>query len=399
MRLSGLLGSRQETLPGIIGTARVQRRLGELPPRLSPRDIVVLDEPDLDRHVAESLVAHEVAAVVNVGPAISGKYPNLGPEVLLAAGILLLDNAGPEALERVRDGVTLRLHNGDVRLVGKRGEEELLLHASEQDTESVATRMSEAKAAMSAQLEAFSANTIEFLRNERMLVLDGIGVPEVGVAMSGRHVLVVAPGRGYGEELKRLRRYVREYHPVLLGVGTAADTLCAVGLSPDVIIGDPSALDVRTLKAADEIVIPADIHGHAPGIERIQELGLGAVTFPASGNAEDLALLLADAHGAELVATVGMRATLDEFLDRARVGTNPSTFLTRLRLGGKIVHGSAVVELQRNRVSNVAVLLLVLSVVLAMFAVVSTSGMFGPYLPVLGAFGDAVVEFFEGLIT
>ncbi|ASU78554.1 thiamine pyrophosphokinase [Actinopolyspora erythraea] len=398
MRLSGLLGSRQEALPGLIGTARVQRRIGELPPRIGAREIVVLDEPDLDRRTAESLVAHEVAAVVNAAPSISGKYPNLGPEVLLAAGVVLVDDVGPEAPERIRDGATLRLYNGDVFLTGKRGEE-FLLHGSEQDAESVSARMAEAKSAMSAQLEAFSANTIEFLRNERMLVLDGIGVPDVGVAMAGRHVLVVAPGRGHAEELRRLRRYIREYRPVLLGVGAAADTLHEAGLSPDVIVGDPAALDVRTLKAADEVVIPADTDGHAPGIERIQDLGIGAVTFPASGNPEDLALLLADAHDATLVATVGMRATLDEFLDRARAGTNPSTFLTRLRLGGKVVHGSAVLELQRNRVPTLAVLLLVLSVVLAMFAVVSTSGMFGSYLTVLGAFGDTVVEFCRGLIT
>ena len=49
----------------------------------------------------------------------------------------------------------------------------------EQTPESVADKMIEAKAGMSAQLEAFSANTIEFLRRERTLVLDGVGVPEV----------------------------------------------------------------------------------------------------------------------------------------------------------------------------------------------------------------------------
>ena len=41
---------------------------------------------------------------------------------------------------------------------------------------------------MSAQLEAFSANTIEFLRRERSLILDGVGVPELQVSMADQFV-------------------------------------------------------------------------------------------------------------------------------------------------------------------------------------------------------------------
>ena len=105
--------------------------------------------------------------------------------------------------------------------------------------------------------------------------------------------------------------------------------------------------------------MPAHMDGHAPGLERVQDLGIGAVTFPASGNAEDLALLLADTHGADLVVTVGFQATLHEFLDRGRSGSNPSTFLTRLKLGSKVVDGKAVATLHRSRVSVGAVVLLV----------------------------------------
>ena len=86
-------------------------------------------------------------------------------------------------------------------------------------------------------------------------------------------------------------------------------------------------------------MVPADTDGHAPGLERIQDLGIGAVTFPSSGNPEDLALLIAESHGACLVVTVGTQATLAEFLDRGRSGSNPSTFLTRLKLGARLVDG------------------------------------------------------------
>ena len=121
------------------------------------------------------------------------------------------------------------------------------------------------------------------------------------------------------------------------------------------IVGDPDGLSTDTLRSGAEVVVPAHFDGHAPGLERVQDLGIGAVTFPASGNAEDLALLLADTHGADLVVTVGFQATLHEFLDRGRSGSNPSTFLTRLKLGSKVVDGKAVATLHRSRVSVGAV--------------------------------------------
>ena len=37
--------------------------------------------------------------------------------------------------------------------------------------------MDEARAGLAVQLEAFAANTMEFLRRERDLLLDGVGVP------------------------------------------------------------------------------------------------------------------------------------------------------------------------------------------------------------------------------
>ena len=44
------------------------------------------------------------AAVVNARPFISGRYPNLGPEVLARAGVLLVEGVGPEVFGRLHDG-------------------------------------------------------------------------------------------------------------------------------------------------------------------------------------------------------------------------------------------------------------------------------------------------------
>ncbi|WP_367137276.1 putative cytokinetic ring protein SteA [Saccharothrix sp. HUAS TT1] len=385
MKLSGLLGRAHHELPGVTGVARVDRRSGDLLRRLGAGDVAVLDHVDLDRRTAEALVHARVAGVVNASPSISGRFPNLGPELLVEAGVPLVDGVGTAVLRDVKEGMKLRLHDGAVFVGAKE-----VARGVEQTAETIADSMVEAKAGMAAQLEAFSANTIEFLRRERALLLDGIGVPELHVPMRDRQVLVVAAGPRHAEELRELRKYVREHRPVLIGVDAGADTLHDAGYAPDVIVGDPDAIGTATLRAGSEVVVPAQIDGHAPGLERIQDLGIGAVTFPATGNAEDLALLLAEAHGASLVVTVGVQAGLREFLDRGNAGSTPSTFLTRLKLGDKLVDGHAVATLHRGRVSTGLVVLLVVASVVAVVAALAVSGVGQVYAGV-------VADWFRGL--
>ncbi len=394
MKLPGLLTRTSHVLPGVIGVARVDRRTGDLLRRVGPGDIVVFNQLDLDRRTADALVAADVAGVVNASPSISGRFPNLGPEILVSAGIALIDNVGGAALHDIKEGARLRLHEGRV-FAGERQ----LAAGTLQTAESVADQMIEAKAGMSAQLEAFSANTIEFLRRERTMILDGVGVPELYVSMKDREVLVVAPGHGHAEELRSLRRYIKEHRPVLIGVESGADTLRAAGYRPQVIVGDPDGIGTETLLCGAEVVVPAHTDGHAPGLERVQDLGTGAVTFPASGNAEDLALLLADTHGASLVVTVGSQATLAEFLDRGRSGSNPSTFLTRLKLGSRLVDGKAVATLHRARVSTGAILLLILAVLIAIGVAIAVSDTGSLYLNWIVNTWQDVVSWAKGLFS
>ncbi|MCE6994583.1 putative cytokinetic ring protein SteA [Saccharothrix sp. S26] len=394
MKLSGLLGRTHQELPGVTGVARVDRRSGDLLRRLGPGDVAVLDHVDIDRRTAEALVHAEVAGVVNASPSISGRFPNLGPELLVEAGVPLVDGVGTAALRGIRDGMKLRLHEGGVFV----GEKEVA-RGVQQTAESIADAMIEAKAGMAAQLEAFSANTIEFLRRERALLLDGVGVPELLVPIRDRQVLVVAGGPRHAEELRKLRKYIREHRPVLIGVDAGADTLHRAGFAPDVIVGDPDGIGTETLRSGSEVVVPAQVDGHAPGLERIQDLGIGAVTFPATGNAEDLALLLAEAHGATLVVTVGLQAGLREFLDRGNSGSTPSTFLTRLKLGNKLVDGHAVATLHRGRVSLGLITLLVLAAVAAMTAALAVSGVGQVYVDLAADAFRSVVDWFKGLFA
>jgi uncharacterized membrane-anchored protein len=360
MRMAALLSRNSSTRPGVTGTARVDRDIDRLLRRVEPGDIVVLDVLDLDRVTADALVDADIAGVVNASPSISGRYPNLGPEVLVASGVTLIDEAGPEIFKKLKEGARLRLHNGGVYAGDRR-----LALGTERSEHEITEMMHEAKSGLVSHLEAFAGNTIEFIRSESPLLIDGIGIPDVDVDLYKRHVVVVAEGPGAEVDLKALKPFIKEYQPVLIGVGSGADTLRKGGYRPQLIVGDPDKMSAEVLKCGAQVVLPADADGHAPGLERIQDLGVGAMTFPAAGTAADLALLLADHHGASLIVTVGHAANIEEFFDRSRAQHTPSTFLTRLKVGEKVVDAKAVATLYRSRISGGSIALLVIAMLIA----------------------------------
>jgi uncharacterized membrane-anchored protein len=367
MRLVTLRRARAgDRPPGVIGAVRLDRRTKQLTRRVRSGEIAVIDHVDLDRVAAEALVGAQVAAVVNVAPSISGRYPNLGPDILLDAGVPLLDSVGSDIFGTIREGDRVRVWEDTVYDM----DGGVLAKGARQTTESVAVAMAEARSGLAVQLEAFAANTMEYLRRERDLLLDGVGVPDITTRLEGRHVLVVVRGYAYREDLIALRHYVREYKPVLLGVDGGADALLEEGLTPDLIVGDMDSVTDKALRCGAEIVVHAYRDGTAPGLARVQDLGIEPVVFPAAGTSEDVALLLADDKGATLIVAVGTHATLIEFLDKGRSGM-ASTFLTRLRVGGKLVDAKGVSRLYRSRISAMSLVMLVLATV-AVFVVALT---------------------------
>jgi len=368
MKMSALLSRNSHAKPGVTGTARVDRDIDRLLRRVGTGDVAVLDVLDLDRVTADALVDAGVAGVVNASPSISGRYPNLGPEVLVANNIVLIDNAGPEIFKKIKDGAKIRLHDGGVYAGERR-----LAHGVERTDEEIADLMHDAKTGLVAHVEAFAGNTIEFIRSESPLLIDGIGIPDIDVDVYRRHVVVVTDGPGAAEDLKALKPFIKEYQPVLVGVGTGADLLRENGYRPQLIVGNPDQISTDVLKCGAQVVLPADADGHAGGLERIQDLGIGAMTFPAAGSATDLALLLIDHHGAALIVTAGHSTGIEEFFDRSRAQTNPSTFLTRLKVGEKLVDAKAVATLYRSHISAAAVALLIMAILLAVVAVLWVS--------------------------
>src|SRR5690625_7400489 len=77
----------------ITGVVREGDRTKQLVNRLRPGEIALISHPDLDEVAADGLRRAKVRAVLNGEASITGRYPNLGPSLLLAAGVPLLDVA------------------------------------------------------------------------------------------------------------------------------------------------------------------------------------------------------------------------------------------------------------------------------------------------------------------
>jgi uncharacterized membrane-anchored protein len=345
----------------ISGPVRLDHRTKNLTKRLQPGEVAIIHHTDLDRVSAEALVEAGVSAVVNAVPSVSGRYPNLGPGILLAAGIPLIDDAGERLFTQLHEGDPITV-DGE-RLLDADGH--LIAAGTLVTTEVLEDQLNFAREGLSDQIEAFAANTMEYLRVEKELLLEGVGVPDVATAIDGRHVLIVVRGYDYRSDLGALRPYISEYKPLLMGVDGGADALIEAGYRPDMIIGDMDSCSDAALQCGAELVVHAYRDGRAPGIERIERLGLEAVPFPALGTSEDAAMLLADSKGARLIVAVGTHASLVEFLDKGRAGM-ASTFLTRLRVGPKLVDAKGVSRIYRSQVKGWHLVLLVLSALIAL---------------------------------
>jgi uncharacterized membrane-anchored protein len=356
-------------LPGLTGTARVERRTRVLLPRLKPGDVAVIDQLDLDRTTAQALVDARVSAVLNVSSFLSGRYPALGPTLLADAGIVLVDRL--EGVERLRDGATVRLHDevvyvdGDPVALGREVHPGLL-----------EAEMGEARSGLGAQLQSFTHNTAELLRREEPLLIHGEGLPRLGTRIAGRPVVVVVGDHDHRARLKSLRAFLKERRPVLVGVDGGADALRRAGHRPDVVVvgagpDDAELPSAATLRAAHDVVVRVDRGDRRP-LEHLERLGVRAQRVETTMASEDVALLLADAADASVIVGVGTHATLDDFLDRQRSGL-ASTYLTRLRAGQRLVDAAAVPTLYSGRLRPRHLLLTFLVGVLALALAVATT--------------------------
>lgn len=359
-------------VPGVRGTARVDRRTRALLPRVGAGDIAVMDHVDLDRAIAQELVDRGVAVVLNASPMISGRFPSLGPKVLADAGVTMVDELGEEIFGLVRDGDELRVDDASVHT--RKGQELVGRHLT---AVQVDEQLADAAEGLGHQLDSFTHNSTEFLRREQELLLHGQGVPTPTTPINDRPVVVVVAGEDYEKELAAVKRFIVEQKPVLVGVDRAADAMVKARLRPDVVVisANASAEDLpapRTLKAARDVVLLVDRGAPRTVEEPFARMGVQPLLFTSSATTEDAALILADAGEASVIVGVGMHATLADFLDRQRAGL-ASTYLTRLKVGPRLVDAAAVPTLYSGRVRPRHLAALFLAGCLALAAAIGTT--------------------------
>jgi len=361
---------------GVTGTARTDRRTSALLARLSAGDVAVLDQVDLDGPTADALVESGVAAVLNRSEMISGRFPNRGPQILADAGIAMVDQlvgtGGRDPLSVIGDGRRVRVLGGSV-LVG----DEVVAGGREVSRDVVAAQLDAAHAGLTTQLQTLTHNSAEFVRREEPLLLHGQGLPRLRTKIKGRPVVVVGHGPDDAAELRSMRRYLREMRPVVIATGEGLDVARAAGLTPQVVLLDARSEELpaaRSLRAARDVVVlePPGSAKSGTNTERFERIGVRTVVMQTTASPADAGLLLADGAGARPIVGVGLRGTLEEFLDTNRDGLG-SGYVTRLKVGPKLVDATAVPMLYSGQLRARHAYLVLLIGLIAVVAAIATT--------------------------
>ncbi len=349
------------------GTARLDKRTKNLVKRLRPGDVAIIDHEDVDRVSAESLIEKKPALILNASCSLTGRYPNLGPLMIVASGIDIVDELGSELFEKLVEGRTVRVENG---LVFENGD--LIARGHLLTLAEIERRIDESKQNLGRHLSDFAANTAELLEAEKEILLESVDLPAIKTVFKGRHALVVVRGYDYRQDLKALKPYIREMKPILVGVDGGADALLEVGYEPHMIVGDMDSVTDAALRCGAELIVHGYADGRAPGKSRLDDLEVESSIFHYPGTSEDIAMLIAFEKGAELITTVGTHTNLIEFMDKDRKGM-ASTFLVRLRVGSVLVDAKGVSQIYSQKVRGWHLLLIVIVALLVATIVIAFS--------------------------
>lgn len=348
------------------GKIKVDRKTKDLVKRLKANDIAVIDHEDLDEIAALSLIKAKPKLVINARNSMTGKYPNLGPLRLLEAGIPLIDQVGQEFLQIAVDGQEIEWKDGVINIAGKTFPG-LLLEKKE-----VIKKLKQIRENYGPEVTKFVQNTLEFAAKEIDLISKKIELTGLRTNLARKHVLIVVRGHNYQEDLKTIRPYIQEIKPVLIGVDGGADALLENGYRPHIIIGDMDSVSDEALKCGAELIVHAYPNGEAPGLKRLNKLNLSAHVLPSKGTSEDVAMLLAYDHGADLIVAVGSHSNVIDFLDKGRRGM-ASTFLVRLKVGSILVDAKGVSKLYRSKFKVKDMIKIIAAALLPFFVVIIVS--------------------------
>lgn len=330
-----MMTMQSEALQGIACVNRSTKQL--LRTSGLAQQIAVLAHEDIDEMAAEELIRARVKAIVNAAPSMTGAYPVNGAAMLLRAGIPIFE-ISPYQFACFKSGLPLTIRHSVIE-VGR-----LTIPCTAFTHERVKELSEIAIGNLNHQLRQFVDNTLHHALVEKNELLQPLSLPYIATPIANKHVIVVVRGSGYREDLLALDSYITEYDPVLVGVDGGADAIIEYGYKPDMIIGDMDSVSDAALLSGCELVVHAYMDGTAPGLQRIQSLGLDAVIIRAKGISEDVAMLLVHELNASLIVAVGHHSHMTDFLMKGRHGM-ASTWLTRLKIGAKLIDAKGISKL------------------------------------------------------
>jgi uncharacterized membrane-anchored protein len=335
---------------------RLDLRGARLAARLTAGDVVVLDRLDLDLVTAHALLARRPAAVVNVTASASGRAPGLGAAALVAGGVRVVDEAGPQVLAALDDGdVVTVTADGRVMRDGA-----TLATGRVLDEPGVARAMHAGRSALGAQVAAFGAAAAGVLDADvhallppgedpvpdlaALLATAGGARRRASRAIRRRPVLVVAGGPRAAADLALARRRLARRAAVVATV-EGAEVALAHGLRPDAVVGDARSATGRVLAVGPAVVqlVPpvAGPQDAAEARERLDRAGVTAESWRTSLAAAEAAALLAVTAGSPLAVTAGFPRGLLEFADRSPRAMAGAALVTAA-VGHRVVDAAAL---------------------------------------------------------
>ncbi|MDP5273618.1 putative cytokinetic ring protein SteA [Chengkuizengella axinellae] len=333
---------KQDDTLSLQGIVQVGEKTKELLMTIKPKQIAVIKHRDIDEIAARDIIRCKVKAVINADVTMTGSYPTKGPLLLLRAGIPILEITYP-SFKKFYNHQVVKIHSFKIHV------ENHQIPYSIFTEDKYKNLLKTSYENLPSNLNHFIENTLQYAQKEKDFVIQSFEAPTLNVRIENRPVVIVVRGKEYRNDLLAIKDYIEDIEPVLIGVDGGADALLEHGYQPHVIIGDMDSVSDDALLSNAEIIVHAYPDGKAPGLERINALGLKAKTLSATGTSEDISMLLAYEKKAELIITLGAHSHMIDFLEKGRKGMS-STLLVRMKIGDKLIDAKGVSQLYQRKV-------------------------------------------------
>jgi len=333
------------------GRVVIDKKTKELVQRIKAGEIGIINHRDIDQIAAKTLIEKNIIAVINTDSSLTGRYLNKGPELLINAGITVIDILNKDILyNEINEGDYILIKDNKIYKNCN-----LISTGIKIDQNYIKKKMIRAKYNLNNELNDFIENTLLYARKEKELILD-LKVPDINLDINKRQVLIVVRGAEYKDDLRVISSYVKDLKPIIIAVDGGADACLEFGYIPDIVIGDMDSISDNALKKVIKrdsiLIVHAYPDGRAPGLKRLKKMNINPIIFPAPGTSEDIAMLLAYEKGAELITAVGTHSNMIDFLEKDRPGMG-STLLARMKIGNKLIDAKGVSKLYHVNLSNI----------------------------------------------